>query len=261
MRSCACQEISFLSLKTLMKLKNKVAIVTWASTGIGRAIAIKLASEWAKIMLLARSVDGLNQTLELIQQAGWEGEVFVVDLRQTDDIRQFTTSIKDSKSNVDIIVNVAGIWHSKDKVFSWIDFIDYSTDEILDTYAVGLTAPTILAHELIHLMKQWGKIINISWTFENGAKGWLPYFVSKKAIEDLTIGLSHELRNQQIQVNCISPSDVATEAYKKFFPKDATPDNALQAEDIANMALLLSSKESDHITGQVIVVKQKNVKN
>jgi NAD(P)-dependent dehydrogenase (short-subunit alcohol dehydrogenase family) len=85
--------------------------------------------------------------------------------------------------------------------------------------------------------------------------------VSKKAIEDLTIGLSHELRNQQIQVNCISPSDVATEAYKKFSPEDATSDNALQPEDVASLTLFLASKESDHITGQIIVIKQKKVKN
>lgn len=244
-----------------MKLKNKIAVITGASTGIGRAIAVKLASEGAKTMLLARSKDRLEETLKLVEQVGGEGKIFCVDLRSVDEIKKFAQNIKESEGEIEILINVAGIWHSEDKAFSGIEFADYSTDEILDTYVVGLTAPTILSHELIPLMKQGGKIINISGTFESGAKGWLPYFVSKKAIEDLTIGLSHELRNQQIQVNCISPSDVATEAYKKFFPEDAKPDNALQPEDVASLTLFLVSKEADHITGQIIVIKQKNVKN
>jgi len=244
-----------------MKLKTKTAVITGASTGIGRAIAVKLASEGAKTMLLARSKDGLEKTLKLVEQAGGEGKIFCIDLRNVKEIKKFASSIKESEGEIDILVNVAGIWHSKDKAFSGIEFADYSIDEILDTYTVGLTAPTILSHELVPLMKQCAKIINISGTFEGGAKGWLPYFVSKKAIEDLTVGLSHELRNQQIQVNCISPSDVATEAYKKFFPEDATLDNALQPEDVASLTLFLASNEADNITGQIIVIKQKKVKN
>lgn len=244
-----------------MKLKNKIAVITGASTGIGRAIAVRLAQKDAKTMLLARSKNGLEKTLELVKQAGGEGKLFCVDLRSVDEIKRFTQNIKKSEDKIDILVNVAGIWHSKDKAYYGIDFDNYSTDEILDTYAVGLTAPTILSNELVPLMKQGSKIINISGTFENGAKGWLPYFVSKKAIENLTVGLANELRNQQIQVNCISPSDVATESYKRFFPEDATSDNTLQPEDVASLTLFLASKEADHITGQIIVIKQKNVKN
>ena len=74
-------------------------------------------------------------------------------------------------------------------------------------------------------MHAGSKIINISGTFESGAKGWLPYYVSKKAIENLTVGLSQELRDKQIQVNCISPSDTLTESYQKFFPEYATPED------------------------------------
>ncbi|MFZ2970041.1 MAG: SDR family oxidoreductase [Minisyncoccia bacterium] len=244
-----------------MKLENKTAIITGASTGIGRAIAIKFASEGAKTILIARSKDGLEETLKIVKQAGGEGILFCLDLRSVDEIKKFAKQIKESEKEIDILVNVAGVWHSKDKAYSGIDFAHYSTDEILDTYAVGLTAPTILSHELIPLMRKGGKVINISGTFENGAKGWLPYFVSKKAIEDLTLGLSQEFRDQQIQVNCISPSDVATEEYKKYFPEFATAENALQPEDVADLALFLASRGSDHITGQVIEIKQRNVKN
>ena len=74
-------------------------------------------------------------------------------------------------------------------------------------------------------------MINLSGTFENGAKGWLPYFVSKRAIEDLTLGLAQELEEKDIQVNCISPSDTATEAYAKFFPQYMN--DAIEPSEIA----------------------------
>lgn len=110
-------------------------------------------------------------------------------------------------------------------------------------------------------MSKDSKIINISGTFENGAKGWLPYYVSKKALEDLTVGLAQELRNKQIQVNCISPADTLTLSYKKFFPEYAKEDECIKPEDVANIVHFLVSEKAEHITGQIIELKQKRVKN
>ena len=103
-------------------------------------------------------------------------------------------------------------------------------------------------------MPKNGKILNISGTFENGAKGWLPYFVSKKAIEDLTIGLAEELKEKQIHVNCISPSDTATKQYKKYFPQYIK--EAISPEKIANYATFLCSEKANTITGQIFVMKK-----
>jgi len=87
-----------------------------------------------------------------------------------------------------------------------------------------------------------------------GAKGWLPYYVSKRAIEDLTIGLAEELKDKSIQVNAISPSDTATEAYKKYFPQYVK--EAIEPEKIAKQAVFLCSPEANDITGKVSVVKK-----
>ncbi len=85
---------------------------------------------------------------------------------------------------------------------------------------------------------------------------WLHYYVSKKALEAFTVGLADELREYQVQVNCISPSDVATEPLKRFFPEDA--DTALDPSEVADLAVyLISSSTADHITGQIIVIKSK----
>ena len=233
---------------------KKIAIVTGASTGIGRAIAAELARKSSIVGLVARSVDGLNKTLSIIRKNGGEGEIFPTDLKSIKKIQNLSKKIKEQWGRVDILVNVAGVWHGKDKVYSDIDFMNYPIDAILETYNVGITAPTILSHELLPIMNKGSKIINISGTFESGAKGWLPYYVSKRAIEDLTVGLSEELKDKGIQVNCISPSDTATEAYKKYFPQYVK--NAIDPEEIAKHVIYLCSKEAGNVSGEVFVVKK-----
>ena len=237
-------------------LKNKVAVVTGASTGIGRAIAVKLAKNGATVFLLARTEKKLQETRDLIGKAGSKAEIIIVDLSQIENINHATDEIKLKTSTVDILVNVAGIWHGPDEVYAGRDFEAFSQEIILSTYFVGLTAPTLLCHALIPLMPSGGKIINISGTFENGAKGWLPYYVSKRAIEDLTVGLSEELKRKNIQVNCISPSDTATEAYKKYFPQYI--EEAINPDEIAEFAVYLCSQEAKNVTGKIFVLKKDN---
>lgn len=237
-----------------MKMKNKFAIVTGSSTGIGQAIALELAREGAFIALAGRTQDKLLKTKSLIVEMGGQAEVFLGDFTKLDSLEALVTLIKQRTDKVNILVNVAGVWHGKDEVYAGKDFESFPKQVILDTYAVGLTAPTLLAHTFIPLMPKGGKIINISGTFESGAKGWLPYFVSKKGIEDLTIGLAEELKDKDIQVNAISPSDTATEAYKKYFPQYIG--EAIDPKEIGKYAVFLCSEEARGITGKVFVIKK-----
>jgi len=115
---------------------------------------------------------------------------------------------------------------------------------------VGLQEPMIIFKNLISLIPQYGKIVNISGTFETGAKGWLPYYVSKKAFEACTIGLSHELIDKKIQVNCISPSDTLTDSYKKYFPEYALPEKCLDPDEISDLIFQIIS--NDNLNGQII---------
>lgn len=241
-----------MSTQITMKLKDKFAIVTGASTGIGRAISLVLAKEGAYIALIARRQDRLEETKQLIESAGCKADVFVCDLSDINSINNLIEEIKKQTKQIDILVNVAGIWHGKDEVYAGKDFDTFEQKVILDTYNVGIVAPTLLAHAFVPLMPKKSKIINISGTFESGAKGWLPYFVSKKAIEDLTIGLSQELEDKDIQVNCISPSDTATEAYKKYFPQYIR--DAVEPKEIAKNVLELCL--IDTLTGTIKVIKQ-----
>lgn len=236
-------------------MKDKFIVVTGASTGIGRAIAVEFGKQGAILGLVARRADELENTKEMVEKVGGKAEVFQTDLSDVSSINNLIKSIKNKTDGIGALINVAGIWHGKDEVFSSKDLEDFDQKTILDTYTVGFIAPTLLVQGLLdQLMLGGGKVVNISGTFENGAKGWLPYYASKRAIEDLTIGLSEELKTKQIDVNCVSPSDVATEEYKRYFPDDAV--NALQPEEVAKQVIYLCSSQSDGATGKVFVMKQ-----
>jgi 3-oxoacyl-[acyl-carrier protein] reductase len=179
------------------------------------------------------------------------------DLSEQDQIQRLVEKINKAVGRVDILYNVAGVWHNDTKVFYGQRLDEISLQQINEVMNVNLIAPMLMARALVKLMASHksGKIINISGTFSNGGAKWLHYYVSKRAVEDFTIGLADELREFEIQVNCISPSDVASQAYVRFFPDDAQ--NALDPNEIAKVAIWLAKEESDNISGQVIVIKSK----
>lgn len=233
-------------------MNDKFVIVTGASTGIGRAAAMEFGKRGAVVGIVARRVDKLKETKDLVENAGGKAEIFIADLSDLDSVNQLISDIKARTNKVDALVNVAGIWHGKDEVYAGKNLENFDQKTILDTYMVGFTSPTLLIHGLIDLLKG-GKVINISGTFESGAKGWLPYYASKRGLEDLTVGLAEELAHLDIAVNCISPSDVATEQYKKFFPEYAK--DALKPEDVS-VEIAKLYDESSSVTGKIFVVKK-----
>lgn len=235
-------------------MKNKFAIVTGASTGIGRATAIELGRSGSTVALVARNKEKLEETKKLVEEAGGNGIVFETDLSNIDSINNLIQLIKKQTQQVDILVNIAGIWHGENEVFAGLDFEKFKQQTVLDTFSVGLIAPTLLVHGFVSIMPKDSNIVNLSGTFENGAKGWLPYYVSKRGIEDLTQGLSEELKDKKINVNCISPSDTATEEYKKYFPEDSVDANS--PETIAKEIIDLINLNQ---TGQFIVVKKNDL--
>jgi NAD(P)-dependent dehydrogenase (short-subunit alcohol dehydrogenase family) len=231
----------------------KKALITGASTGIGKAVALELAKNGFTVYLVARRKDKLEETKRLVDGNGGNAKVFTADLSSIETVNQLIVQVKEEIDNIDLLANIAGIWHGKDEVYAGKEFETFDQKVILDTYNVGAVAPILFAHGLIPLMKSGGKIINLSGTFENGAKGWVPYYVSKRALEDLTVALAQDLEDKNIQVNCISPSDTATEAYAKFFPQYM--DEAIDPKEIAQKFVELSDPKNK-ITGKIIVMKK-----
>jgi len=234
--------------------KNKrIAIVTGASTGIGREVAVSLSEQGYIVMILARREDKLLETKNLIEAKGGEAIVYKIDLSDISQVKKFINYVKTITNKVELIVNTAGVWHNETNVFANTNFGDFNENVVVQTLNVGVTAPTLIIHGLINLMPQNSNIVNISGTFENGAKGWLPYYLSKKAIEDLTIGLSEELKDKQIYVNCISPSDTATEEYKKFFPQYIAESASVEEVGKEIIKFCINKKKT---TGEIKIVKK-----
>lgn len=237
-----------------MEFQDKIAVITAASTGIGRETAIAFAKEGARALLVARTEDRLQETKRFIEKEGGKAEIYVVDLSDIFSINKFITEVKKSYKIINILCNIAGVWHGKDVVYAEKDYETFDQKVIIDTYNVGILAPSLLAHAFIPLMLQGSSIMNLSGTFQSGSKGWLPYYVSKRAIEDLTVGLSEELKDRGIRVNGISPSDVATEEYRKYFPQYIQ--DAISPKEIAKFAVYLCSEETKLITGKIFVLQK-----
>ena len=197
-------------------MNKKFAFVTGASTGIGKTLISKLLEEGYVVGGGARRTDLINR----------RAVKFSCDLADIDSVNNLISEIKLKTDRIDVIANIAGIWHQGHEVFANKDFASFTQKTILDTYNVGFTAPALLIHGLLPLMKPGSVIINLSGTFENGARGWLPYFASKRGLEDFTFGLAQELEGCGIKVLGISPSDTATEEYIKLFPGDAVNGNS-----------------------------------
>ncbi len=225
-----------------MKFKGKFVVVTGASIGIGRAIAVEFGRQKATVGLIARREDELEKTRKLVEKAGGIANIFSADLSKTESVDNLIKKIQAKFEVIDVLVNVAGIWHGSDHTYTGIDFSKFETQVILDTMNVGLIAPMLLIHGLSGRIKEGGVILNLSGTFIYGAKGQVPYYVSKRAMEDLTIALSEDLADKNIYVNCISPSDTSTTALQKYFPQDAYDANT--PEQVAKLAVDICSQKT-----------------
>lgn len=240
-----------------MRLSGRMVLVTGASVGIGRSIALQVAQEGGHVGLIARSADRLAELQEAIEKRGGSASAFPGDLATEAGIDTLWGEVSSSWGRVDALVNAAGVWHAKGKLLLGPTLEEAAVADIRQVMAVQLYAPILLSRLVVPGMIRQGsgRIVNISGELKS-AVGWLHYYVSKKGLEQFTVGLAEELRPHQIQVNCISPSDTLSETYAEYFP-GYDPADVLKPEDVARFALFLLSDEAEHITGSVTVIRSK----
>jgi len=240
-----------------MNLKNKVAFVSGASRGIGRAIALRLARDGADaIVHYSSSADGAKQTAEDIEKMGRRAIVVQADLADLNALQNACASIKSTFSAIDILVNNAG--HAKYDVLEKVSQQDF--DAIFTINTKGLF---FLTQEISTIMNNGGRIINIS-SGITGARvpGGSVYAGSKAAIEAFTRCWAAELGARNITVNTISPGMTKTEMLMEVvaeFARQAavqsTPLGRLgEPQDIADAVALLCSDEARWITAQNVKV-------
>ena len=187
-------------------VEGRVALVTGASQGIGRACALVLAGAGAKVALCARNQEKLEQLAGEIAAQGGEAEAFKIDVASEDEIKAGVKAIVARFGKIDILVNNAGV--TRDQLVMRMKRADW--DEVLNT---NLTAPFLLTQAVIGSMlkQRWGRIINITSIFgQIGQAGQANYASSKAGLIGLTMAVAREVASRNITVNAVAPGWIET---------------------------------------------------
>jgi NAD(P)-dependent dehydrogenase (short-subunit alcohol dehydrogenase family) len=243
-------------LTSLFGLSGRVALVTGARHGLGRALALALARAGASVAITSRDAAGLTPVASELEALGADALPLGVELRDAAAAEQAVSAAADWKGRLDIVVNNAGVSIRRPAV-------DYSLDEWDEVIETNLRAAFVVARAAVAQMAGHGRIINISSTYAiSAAVERAPYAASKAGLEQLTRVLALEWASAGITVNAVAPGATPTEtraellkgaqaqARQKQIPlgRLGTPD------DIVGAVLLLASDAGQFITGQTIVV-------
>ena len=239
-------------------LRDKVALVTGASRGIGRQIAIQLAGHGAKVIVnYCGSKEAAKEVVDTIVNTGGTAEAIRCDVSDFGATKEMIKQIMDKYEKVDILVNNAGI--TRDNLLIKMSEDDF--DIVVSTNLKG--AFNTIRHLYRNFVKQRsGKIINISSVSGViGNAGQANYSASKAGIIGLTKSLARELASRNICVNAIAPGFVETDMTNRL--SQSVIESAKQMiplqkfgkpQDIAELVVFLASERADYITGQVICV-------
>lgn len=235
----------------MKKLENKVAIVTGASKGIGKAIALAFGREGARVVVTARTTAAIEVVEEEIRQIGSEALAVTADLELETDIERITVETLARFGRVDILVNNAAIIHPP------INLVDFEAGLWRQVIDVNLTGAALLIKAVLPGMieNRAGKIINISSIGgRRGGKGRSAYRVTKAGLISLTESVAAEVKQYGIDVNCICPGGVDTEGYREAFNSRGRQENPklMRPEEIAELAVFLAVEASSAITGAAI---------
>lgn len=248
-----------------MRLKDKIALVTGSSQGIGRAIAFRFAQEGADVVINSRSRDGMDEVLQEIEKLGRRGLAVQADLSQTQDIRRMFATAIEHFGRLDVLVNNAGV---ETHAPFW-DVTESDYDRVLDVNLKGVFFAT---QEMVRHLRSGiqqepgrrGKIINISSVHEElPFPNFTAYCASKGGVKMLARNLAVELGPLGINVNNIAPGAIETPINTKLLNDPAKLGALLaqiplgrlgQTSDVASVAVFLASDDADYVTGSTYYV-------
>ena len=239
-------------------MEGKVAVVTGASRGIGKAIAINLASKGAKVVINYNgSRERAEEVKEIIESAGGKAVIMQCNVADFDACKEFIETVIKEHGRIDILVNNAGI--TKDGLLMKMSEEDF--DKVLDTNLKG--AFHTIRFALRQMIRQRsGRIINMaSVVGVSGNAGQANYAASKAGVIGLTKTAAKELASRQITVNAIAPGYIDTDmtavlsdSVKESVQSSIPLKRMGTAQDIAQAAVFLASDKASYITGQVLSV-------
>ncbi len=236
-------------------LDKKVTLVTGASRGIGKGIAIELGKNGAKVIGTATSEKGANNITDYLKQTGIDGVGMVLDVRNSESIDQCLSDINEQFGSVDILVNNAGI--TRDTLLMRMKLEQWE-----EVYETNLRSVFLLSKACLRgMMKsRAGRIINISSVVgTTGNPGQANYASTKAGMVGFTKSLAREVANRGVTVNCVAPGFIATDMTSELTDEQkqqiltGVPMGKLgEVEDIAKAVKFLASDDSAYITGQTM---------
>lgn len=240
------------------RLKDKVALVTGAAGGIGRAIVQRLGTDGAKVVLADLDEAGAKAVADELKLPDlWP---IKADITQPDEVRQMVAQIQERWERIDVLVNNAG----RTRVGPFLESREEHWEELFRIDVMGLLrcAQSVLPGMLA---RRWGRIVNIaSDAARSGLAGQAVYSAAKGAVIAFTKSLAREVSPQGVLVNAVSPGPVNTPSLQRLFQRQ--PDLAVklaaeiplgrmaEAEEVAAAVAFLASEDARYITGQVLSV-------
>lgn len=240
-----------------MSFAGRVALVTGASQGIGRACALALSQSGVAVAAAARNQEKLSELVAFIEETGAQAAAFVMDVAEEEQIKSAIKAVIGHFGKIDILVNNAGI--TRDQLIMRLKRADW--DAVLNT---NLTSAYLCTQQVIGSMlkQRWGRIINITSVFgQTGQAGQANYASSKAGLIGLTMAIAREVGSRNITCNAVAPGFIETamtsslgdelkESAVKMIPlaRVGTP------EDVAHAVSFLASDAASYITGHVLNV-------
>lgn len=243
----------------MTQLTDKVAIITGAAGGLGRAFAIALAEAGATVACADVNLDGAKESAKIIAQSGGDAIAAKTDVTDSASTDALVQQVIDHWGKIDILVNNAAIYAGLERKPFW-EIDDEMWDRVMAVNVKGIWQMSKSVAP--RMFENGGKIINIaSGTFYSGSPGWLHYVGSKGATIGMTRSMARELGDYNVTVNAIAPGFTLTDASMNMMDNATSYGvergaikRASQTDDIIGTALYLASSASDFVTGQTIVV-------
>ena len=224
-------------------LEGKVALVTGASQGLGRALALACAKEGANLVISSRSADSLEPVAEVARASGVEVLAVPADVSRSEDVQKLVNATAERFGKIDVLVNNAGLLGPRVRIE------EYPEDQWRSVLDANLTGPFLISKAVIPHMREGASVINVtSGVSIEGRAEWGAYSVSKFGLEGLTQILAAELKDRGIRANSVDPGGMRTDMRAAAYP-DEDPNTRITPEENTAVFIYLASDESRKVTG------------